>query len=540
MHWRSLLSTQNIELRLQGKAKPAADTLAPYFRPGFFARHKYLSGLALALIAALYGLVFGVTATVFLIQMMIPVALVTVLVVALLPESGVVFSRTVTWLFFAFFFALAVWPDYLALSFGNLPWITAVRLIAIPLCLLFLVSLSQSSDFRASLATRLNSTPLVWKFMLAYFVISFVSIGISDKPAESVNKFIIAIYAWGTMYLAGVQVFAQVGRARQFAQTLWVGVLITCFVGLWEFRIDRIPWAGHIPSFLKIEDEFIARVLAGGMRAAIGEHRVQAKFTTPLGLAEFLALMTPFILHFIARGRSWLERGAAALTMPLILFVIDKTDSRLGFIGFLLSIFGYGFFLSLRHWQTRRDSAFAPVIVAGYPAMMVTLLVASFVFTRLKNMVWGSGAYQASNEGRANQIAQGLDLVIRQPWGHGIGRAAETLGYTNGAGVVTIDTYYLSIALEAGVLGFIAYYGAFLAVMLSGVKLIVAAGEDEDTSWLLPALLSLSVFFIIKSVFSQQENHPIAFALLGMAAVLIHRVKTGANGMSKLHASQRT
>lgn len=525
MQLPSLSPTVDFLSRLRRPARVQPDILAPYFRHGFWGRHKILASLVLAAIATFYGLVFGVTATVFLVQMLLPVALVAIIVVILLPESGVAFERQITGLFFGFFFALSVWPDYLAFEFGELPWITAVRLIAIPLCLLFLVSLSQSKAYRTSLRERLNAAPWVWKLLLVYFLIAFVTLGVSSKPVESVNKFIIAIYAWGAMFLGAVQVFASPRRVRQFALLLWAGLLITCFVGLWEYRIGRVPWAGHIPSFLKIEDEVVARVLSGAARAAIGEHRVQAKFTTPLGLAEFLALVTPFVLHFVVYGRNIIERAGALLTLPLILFVIEKTDSRLGVIGFLLAVFGYLFFGTIRYWRKNPQSFFAPLVVAAYPVMMVLLLIASFTVTRLRNMIWGGGAYQASNDAREAQISQGLDILMRQPFGHGIGRAAETLGYANAVGTVTIDNYYLSIALEAGVVGFIAYYGAFVAAFVIGARHFTRSGDQEETSWLLPALLSLGVYVVVKSVLSQQENHPLAFAVLGMAVILIHKVK---------------
>lgn len=525
MQFRTLSLAPASIIRLWRPKQPEPDILAPYSRKGFWHRHNILASLLLMAIAAFYGLVYGVTATVFLVQMLIPVALVAILVVLLLPESNVVFSRAIGSLFFGFIFALSVWPDYLAFEFGQLPWITAVRLLAIPLCLLFLVSLSQSKSYRGELLVRLNSSPWVWRLLLVYFLIAFVTLGISNKPVESVNKFIIAIYAWGAIFLIAVQTFAQPGRVRHFALLLWAGLLITCLIGFWEHRIGRVPWAGHIPSFLKIEDEVVARVLSGSARAAVGEHRVQAKFTTPLSLAEFLALVTPFIVHFVARGRNIIERGAALLTLPLILFVITKTDSRLGLIGFLLVVFGYVFFAAVRYWRTSRTSLFAPFIVAGYPVMMVILLIASFFITRLRNMIWGGGAYQASNDARQAQLAHGIDILMRQPFGHGIGRAAETLGYANAAGTVTIDNYYLSIALEAGVIGFIAYYGAFLAALLIGAKHLTKAAENEDTAWLLPALLSIGCYIVIKSVLSQQENHPLAFAFLGMAVILIHRIK---------------
>jgi hypothetical protein len=525
MQWRNLTSALANGAWLRRRRRGPADKLAPYFQHGFWGRHKILTGLLIAFVSAIYGMMFGVTATAFLVQMMIPVAIVAILVVGLLPESGVVFERSISALFFGFFFALAVWPDYLAFAFGGLPWITAARLIAIPLCLFFLISLSQSQTYRSSMKERLDAAAPVWKFLLVYFVISLITIAFSNKPMESVNKYIVAIYAWGAIFLIAVQLFVRPGRVRLFSQWLWAGLIISCFLAVWEFRIDRVPWAGHIPSFLKIEDEMVARVLSGASRAAIGEHRVQGKFTTPLGLAEFLALMAPFIMHFIAQGRNLIERGAAALTLPLIFFVIDKTDSRLGVIGLLLASFGYVFFWTLRRWQRESSSLFAPMIVVGYPAMMTVLLIASFFVTRLKNMIWGGGAYQASNEAREDQIAQGMDIVMRHPWGHGIGRAAETLGYTNLDGFITIDTYYLSIALEGGVIGFVSYYGAFIAAMVIGSGQLMKAGDREETSWLLPVLLSLGNYVVIKSILSQQENHPLAFCLLGMAVALIYRVK---------------
>lgn len=513
-------------MRFKRTNRRMPDTLAPYFRHGFWGRHKVFAGSVLALIASVYGLIFGVTATTFLVQLMMPIALVALLAMALLPENGVAYDRTVKWLLFCFVLALAVWPDYLAFAAGGLPWITAVRLIAIPLCLVYFVSLSQSAAYRKELRTSLEAVPASWKMLALFFVLAFISIGLSNKISESSNKFIVAIYAWGTMFLVGAQVFGRPGRARGFAQLLWCGALIACFIAVWEFRIGKIPWAGNIPSFLKIEDETVATILSGKQRAALGEHRVQGKFTTPLGLAEFLALIVPFVIHFLVTGRNLIERVAAFATLALMLFVINKTDSRLGVIGLILAVLGYLLYWAVRRWRQQSGSVFAPMIVLGYPAMLLVLLIASFFVTRIRNAVWGSGAYQASNEAREQQFSQGFELIARHPWGHGIGRAAETLGFTNLDGVITIDSYFLSVALEMGVIGFICYYGAFLAVLWSGSRELIKAGDREETSWLAPTLLALGNFVVIKSILSQQENHPLAFLYLGMALALIALCRT--------------
>src|SRR3546814_5293467 len=76
------------------------------------------------------------------------------------------------------------------------------------------------------------------------------------------------------------------------------------------FRSGVVPWVGHVPSFLKIQDPVVQRVLEGSARAATGIHRIQATYTTSLGFAEFLALMTPFALHLVMCARRFWVRMA--------------------------------------------------------------------------------------------------------------------------------------------------------------------------------------------------------------------------------------
>ena len=42
-----------------------------------------------------------------------------------------------------------------------------------------------------------------------------------------------------------------------------------------------------------------ASIFASIVRSATGLYRAKAVFSTPLGLAEFLALLTPFAIHFV-------------------------------------------------------------------------------------------------------------------------------------------------------------------------------------------------------------------------------------------------
>ena len=101
----------------------------------------------------------------------------------------------------------------------------------------------------------------------------------------------------------------------------------------------------------------------------------------------------------------------------------------------------------------------------------------------------------------------------------------ETLGFgRDQGGVLTIDTYYLSILLEYGAIGFIVYYGMFaIAIYNGGKKGLFSKTLSEDKSFIVPITVSLIAFIVMKSVLSQQDNHPVVFMMLGALVALFER-----------------
>lgn len=88
--------------------------------------------------------------------------------------------------------------------------------------------------------------------------------------------------------------------------------------------------------------------------------------------------------------------------------------------------------------------------------------------------------------------------------------------------MITIDTYYLSVALEYGVLGFIVFYGMLaIAIYEASRRALFSDLENDTRSFLLPIAVSLVTFVIIKSVFSQQDNHPVIFMMLGALVAIV-------------------
>jgi hypothetical protein len=117
-------------------------------------------------------------------------------------------------------------------------------------------------------------------------------------------------------------------------------------------------------------------------------------------------------------------------------------------------------------------------------------------------------------------------MILKHPWGYGSGNGAVALGVTNPAGDISIDTYYMSIGLDYGVLGFLFYYGAVIAAgYYAGRQALLSAGTKRDIAFLGPLAISLASFLLIKSVFSQEDNNPLAFMMMGAVVALCSRLK---------------
>ena len=475
-------------------------------------------------IAAVYGVLLAWFAQSLLVELLAPLAIFALLIVWMLPDTENPPKRLLVGVFWGFLIAQLIWPDYLALDIAGLPWITALRLFSFPLLLLFLISLSVSPSMRANLVRIVTSVPMVWKLLVGYMGIALLSVGYSDNPGVSADKFVLAGLYWALIFFVATYAFSKEGRLIAFAHLLWATVIFLCLMGLWEQRLGQVPWAGHIPSFLAVQDESVQRILVGAARAATGIYRVQSKFSTSLGLAEFLGLTTPFVLHFLVVSRNWIIRVAALATLPLMFVVIIATDSRLGIVGFFLSFLFYLFFWGFRRRAARKDSLMGTAVILAYPAVLLAFMASTMFVPRMSAMVWGSGAQQASTEARQEQYRAGIPMVIARPWGHGIGRGAARLGFVNRVGIGTIDTYVLAVALEVGIPGLVCYFGMFGAAIYAGI-MAVRNARDRETQMLIPLVIALANFVVIKTILSQLDNHPLVFAMLGATVALVYRAR---------------
>ncbi len=517
-----------------GILKPFTKAPRSWYRPG----RSWILVPLLLLFCLIYGFAFAILAPYIVVPFAIPILIVLLLIIWAMPDAAAP-VRTLNFFFFSFFIGLVIWPNYLSISLPGLPWISVIRLTVFPLALLLLYCVSVSQDFRTKLGEVVSSIPYLWQAITAMAVIYTVSVALSDEPTTSLNKLIVVQTQWTAIFFVASYVFLKPGRATKWAVCIWIMALWVCAIALLENRLGYIPWRSHIPALFQIDDPVVLRYLSGTQRSATGIHRAQSVFTTSLALSEYLCLALPFAMHFTRPGFHWIIRAIAVFTIPLTLYVIILTDARLGFVGFLVTMMAMIFIWGFRQRQRNKGNPFWTAIVVAYPVFFCMMVAATFFVGRLRARVWGNGPQQFSTRSRIEQYEMGIPKIITHPWGYGLTRANDALGYVDSGGFATIDTYYLTAGLEYGILGFLIYFGMILtAIYFAGKRSLSPAPLEDEYALLIPASVALVNFVVIKSVFSQQDNHPIIFMLLGMVAALLWRNRNDSK-LSAIRTSMR-
>lgn len=513
---------------MNANTRPAlTETLPQYAKDPRSKDRRRIRGRVMGTVIAfcfVYGFMFAVLAPYLILPFAVPLVFLGGLVVWALPEMRAAPTRTLEWLFFVYFGALVLWPNYLAIAVPGLPWITVIRLTGFPLVIIFMLCISISDNFRQTISRSLAASPLQWRLLAFFCMIQLISIVFSKQIGSSIQKFIVDQINWTAIFFISTYIFSRPKKVEQWVYSLWAFGLILGVIGVIEARLGRLPWAGYIPSFLKIQDEGVQRIMTGAARAARGDHRVQTTYGTPLGLAEYIALIMPFVVNFAFGSYKIGTRVAATLSVPFLFVIVLLSQCRLGVVGCLLTMLVFILAFSLRLWRRNKQSIFGPAISLAYPVLFVAAMGMVFAVGRLHKMVLGGGAEQFSTQDRLTQWHMGMPMILQHPWGYGIGMGAEALGFLAPNGTLTIDSYYLDIALEFGIVGFIVFFAMIgYSAYLGGRTVLEPEHNDKEQAFLVPLAISLINFFIIKSVFSQEDNNPLIFMMMGAITALVGR-----------------
>jgi hypothetical protein len=465
-----------------------------------------------------YGLAFTVLPPQLALYLAGPVLVLALLVIWVLPDVGRGPVGLLSGLFFTYLLVLPLWPNYLALQLPGLPWISFRRLVVFPMALILLICLSVSTSFREALKDVLRANKPLTYMIAGFAFIQLLTVPVSKYPFFSLNVTVNDYFGiTAAFFIAAWACADDRKRNRVISFSLWAAGIL-CVIGLLEERNGGILWAGYIPSFLAVQDESVSRTLTAIVRD--GGYRVTTTFSTSLSMAEYLAVVVPFVIHRLINSVR-IERIAFWAGFDLLLLVaIASTQSRLGILGWIVAHGFYGCIWAFRRWKQMKADLIGPAVSLVYSGAFAFIIVGMFTIPSIRNRTIGGGSSGFSDQSRREQFELMWPKVLQNPFGYGPGRSGEVLGFFTPGGQLTVDSHLITLLLDFGILGAALYFGALIYCIYHLTRIAFRTG-DEIGNFALPLATALVVVLETKFVLSQADNHPLVAILQGMSAALI-------------------
>lgn len=460
------------------------------------------------------------------VPLMAPLIVMLLLVIWALPVRDYFPSKITHFLFWAYTITLLLWPNYLAIALPGLPWITAARLFAAPLVIYILVYASTSLPFKEIMKSRLQAVKPLWVLITIFALIQVVSIVAASQPFLVINRVFNNQVMWTGMFFATVWVMRDVKSLERWIIAYAVMTFILGMMAVWEAQLGQVIWANSVPSIFAIDDPSVERILQGSYRLT-GQYRVQTTATTPLSFAEMMVLCVPFLFYLMQKYPKPSVILGCLVVDGLIIYGLIQADARLGFVGLIIGHVLYFLFYALDKRRQDRNSLMGAGLVVSIPVFMVLVTLAVLFIGRLRVRVLGGGQHESSNDARIEQMNIAFEKIWASPiFGFGSGEGGPRIGFMNGEGVVTIDSYYLMVMMDYGFVGFLVFYGMLIYSIYVCAKIAMTAKGADTRRMAAVIAIFISEFLVIKSVLAQEANHPLAFMMLGAVATVAYSART--------------
>lgn len=479
-----------------------------------------LATLGIALIAIVLGGIAALYPPSFSAQLvMLTSAGVIFLAALLIPSEASPPFHWLRRLLYALVLVAAIWPSYL--SYHDLPGpdVNPTRLLYWSLVALWFFWLVASSELRSLLVSRIGHFKPFVILLIAYLSWLIVASLFSEEIYYSLHYSIKLMIGPVLLFLIALSIL----RDRRDVDTVFlllvVGALIACLVGFWEAAKKGNVFYDIVPSLFPqgtAAADFWAEKLAGDKSRA-GAYRVMATFSHPLTFGEHLVLCLPLAVYLVGYARQRLIRLVGLVSTPALLVGIYLSHTRSTLLAGGVVMASVVAFLGMRAMRQRKSFG---ISVAG-AFSLVTLVLGLLLMTGLvTELVVGRNAAEAgSSMARLTMLERGSTLVMTSPVvGYGPALGAYKLGFLPGMSTLTIDNYYLSVAMETGLLGLLLFLGLLAYPITKGffASIAMSGGDGARISVIVAALLAFSV---VKVALSLTENLEIVFLLIALLAL---------------------
>lgn len=421
-----------------------------------------------------------------------------------------------------YMFLMVAWPTYVAIAIPGLPWVTPPRLVLGVLLVVMLTHFPQIAEARRKVADLLGYDQIAFRLYGLFLLMELLVLPLSPAPVDSLSYEIMQGILDISAMIAAAWCFSDMRRVPQLMRVLVLGCIFTMLVTLLENYLQRPPWFGYIPNFMKVDPTLLETYLSPQARVGDNRYRIRATFGIVLYYSQYLGLLFPALLYEMWKAKGW-KRVLSLLLIPLILQTVWFINARTATIALLVSLFGFGGLVMVRQlfFRPRGDSLRSGIMVSLVLLALAALAGAIASSHRLQMYTFGGQQHAGSNAVRDQQWEGAWRAVRKNPIGVGMGIPLPDVGKVSTSGIAIVDSYYINLLVGVGPLGFIGFIGCLARVAYLGLMAFLRARDDLE-EWGGVLAIGLVNYIIADYVISYADNNYLAFTL-AVAILAVHR-----------------
>lgn len=407
---------------------------------------------------------------------------------------------------------LAVWPVYIFVKLGPMPILTPPRLVLYAVSAMWLYDMAVSRWRRAQFSFAVRRSRAVSWSVFGLFGLGLLSLPLAEGKALAVPEFFRQTMIWLLPFCAVLTYCRRTRDFERIVKAFVIGAVAVAAIAVIEAATQQLM-AIVLSPLIQGDAVWLQNVQLQKIRD--GFFRAQASHTHPLSLGEHMALVAPFALALAARAKEPKARWLWASAFLLILLGAVATNSRGAALGMVIALGFMAAIFTARFFGKAHAARFRPLVGL---ATALLLLSSPLIAVGTYAMVSGKGGVSASNstQSRLDQMEQAWPKIMKRPLlGYGTGRSSRILGFWGQT--LTIDNYYLTLALDFGFPGPLAFLAMLAAFGLAGLKRALTAAPAMTAIYLACAASAASIA-ISRTITSQTGNLTMILILIAAFA----------------------
>jgi O-antigen ligase len=261
---------------------------------------------------------------------------------------------------------------------------------------------------------------------------------------------------------------------------------------------------------------------------AAGSNRLWSTFSNPLTFSEYLVLSFPLAVYLLGYASKRWQRILGFIASTASIAILLYSHARSGLIATALVVASLVVVFGFKAIRQKRSLGFS--LIGAFAIIILIFAIIGSVGVFVDMVVGRNAAESGSSMARIVMLERGSILTMASPiLGYGPGRAALTLGFLPGITQLTIDNYYLSVALETGFPGLLLFLGMLGYLIFKGA-VVGATNSGIDSARVIVLVSALSGFATIRSVLSLTHNFGVLFLLIALLVIALEVEKNSASG----------